>query len=57
MYLIGSDDFFHPEHGYICLGETIFILQMEPPELWSRTHSFLYIGEDFVMHFGHHMLF
>jgi hypothetical protein len=57
VYLIGSHDLFHPEHGYARLRETIVILQMAPPELWSRAHSISYIGEDFVMYFGHQMLF
>jgi hypothetical protein len=39
VYFIGSHDLFHSEHGYARLGETIVILQMAPPELWSWAHS------------------
>jgi hypothetical protein len=31
VYLIGSHDLVHPEHGYARLRETIVVLQMAPP--------------------------
>jgi hypothetical protein len=57
MYLIGNHDLVHPKHGYSCLRETIVVLQIAPPELWSRAHSILCIGEDVVMYFGHQLHF
>jgi hypothetical protein len=57
VYLIVKYDLFHPEHGYAHLRETIVVLQMAPPELWSRAHLILYIGEDIVMYFDHRFLF
>ena len=57
MYFIGIHDLFHPEHGYAHLGETIVVLQMEPPELWPQSHSISYIGEDIVMYFRNQFLF
>jgi hypothetical protein len=56
VYLIGSHDLVHPKHGYARLRETIVVLQMAPPELWSRDHSISYIDEDIVMYFGHQFL-
>jgi hypothetical protein len=57
VYLIGIHDSVHPEHGYARLRETIVVLKMAPPELWSRAHSILCIGEDVVIYFGHQFLF
>jgi hypothetical protein len=57
VYLIGNHDLVHPEHGYALLEETIIVLQMEPPEIWSWAHSILCIGEDVVMYFSHQFLF
>jgi hypothetical protein len=56
VYLIGIHDLFHPKHGYARLDETIFIFAdgtfrtLVPGSLAS------YVGEDFVMYFGHEML-
>jgi hypothetical protein len=33
IYLINKHDLVHLEHGYACLGETTFVLQMVPLEL------------------------
>jgi hypothetical protein len=57
MYFIGNHYLFHTDHGYASQSETIVIfvdgtsLTLVPGSLVS------YIGEDFVMYFGHQMLF
>ena len=46
VYLIGIHDVIHLEHGYAHLGETIFFLQMEPPEFWSLGSLVWYVDKD-----------
>jgi hypothetical protein len=57
VYLIGSHDLFHPEHGYARLGETIVIFADGTSQILVPGSLAPYIGEDFVMYFGHQMLF
>jgi hypothetical protein len=57
VYLIGIHDLFHPEHGYARLGETIVIFADGTSRTLVPGSLASYIGEDFVMYFGHQMLF
>jgi hypothetical protein len=57
MYFIGNHDLFHPEHGYALLRETIFIFADGTSRTLVSGSLASYIGEDFVMYFGHQILF
>jgi hypothetical protein len=46
MYLIGSHDLFHPEHGYACLRETIVIFADDTSRTLVSGSLTSYIGED-----------
>jgi hypothetical protein len=57
VYLIGSHDLFHPEHGHARLEETIVIFTDGTSRTLVPGSLASYIGEDFVMYCGHQMLF
>jgi hypothetical protein len=57
MYFIGIHDLFHPKHGYSCLEETIVIFEDGTSQTLVLGSLGTYIVEDFVMCFGHQMIF
>jgi hypothetical protein len=46
VYLIGSHDLFHPEHGYARLGETIIIFADGTSRTLVPGSLASYVGED-----------
>ena len=56
VYLIGNHDWFHLEYGYACLSETIVIFADGTIQTLVPSSLTSYIGEDFVMYFGHQIL-
>ena len=57
MYFIGIHDLFQREHGYALLRETIVVFADGTSRTLVLGSLTSYIGEDFVMYFGHQMLF
>jgi hypothetical protein len=57
MQCILLETMIYPEYGYACLGETIVIFADGSSRTLVPGSLAPYIGEDFVMYFGHHMFF
>jgi hypothetical protein len=57
VYVIGSHDLFYLEHGYARLGETIVIFTDDTSRTLVPGSLDSYVGEYFVMYFGHQMIF
>jgi hypothetical protein len=57
VYFIGNHDLFHPGHGYSRLGEKVVIFAYGTSQTMGPGSLVSYIGEYFVMYFGHNMLF
>jgi hypothetical protein len=57
VYLIENHDLFHHDHGYARLKETIVIFVDDTSRTLVLGSLVSYIGEYFVIYFGHHMLF